>query len=607
MDNAAEPAARFSAVRWRHVLLALLLILHLLRVPYAATHLDFARDLFVAWRFLHGEEVPLAGPVLAGTIHLGPVWYWLLAALLALARSWFGVVALLGLLSATQVILAWRLGRALYDERAGLLWAALLALPGWSSFEWMLPQHYVLTAPLVLAFLLCAVRYVQQQRLRWLIGMALTFVLALHAHPSSLALAWIGLGVLVQAFLLRRFRIGHWLAAAGVAIVPLLPYLYWSVANDFADFRAGGAYLLDGQSTGTVASALPLLQAVLIGGTRYWLDVLLVWPSAAVTATTALLVLVFVAALYGLLRRMHQPEPRRLALIALGSVAAVALATALIRHQTTYYMTTPLRIVMLGAVALGLAQLRMPMAGLLRGAAVTLALGLNLFCAVTAARFVVDGNWRFDFQALFDVAGARGEPQRLLLLPAYAMRDSGDFLCSGNAPSVHGAYARHLLYDYAMEMRLGCARGDAQVGGDEAARTHWLGLARDLARTAALTPPRRIGSLALFPVRRVLSGDAFAVPDRPVYPVHLPRVNPLQQRRFPVVLQAGEHLAISDMAFFVGAAEVEFTAAAHPIVLRGADAISRVYGCAGCAPGESVAFELLLTTQNFSDTDVVIF
>ena len=570
MDNAAEPAARFSAVRWRHVLLALLLILHLLRVPYAATHLDFARDLFVAWRFLHGEEVPLAGPVLAGTIHLGPVWYWLLAALLALARSWFGVVALLGLLSATQVILAWRLGRALYDERAGLLWAALLALPGWSSFEWMLPQHYVLTAPLVLAFLLCAVRYVQQQRLRWLIGMALTFVLALHAHPSSLALAWIGLGVLVQAFLLRRFRIGHWLAAAGVAIVPLL-------------------------------------QAVLIGGTRYWLDVLLVWPSAAVTATTALLVLVFVAALYGLLRRMHQPEPRRLALIALGSVAAVALATALIRHQTTYYMTTPLRIVMLGAVALGLAQLRMPMAGLLRGAAVTLALGLNLFCAVTAARFVVDGNWRFDFQALFDVAGARGEPQRLLLLPAYAMRDSGDFLCSGNAPSVHGAYARHLLYDYAMEMRLGCARGDAQVGGDEAARTHWLGLARDLARTAALTPPRRIGSLALFPARRVLSGDAFAMPDRPVYPVHLPRVNPLQQRRFPVVLQAGEHLAISDMAFFVGAAEVEFTAAAHPIVLRGADAISRVYGCAGCAPGESVAFELLLTTQNFSDTDVVIF
>jgi len=607
MDNAAGPPARLGAARLSYALLALLLALHLLRVPYAATHMDFSRDLFVAWRFLQGEEVPLAGPVLAGTIHLGPVWYWLLAALLALTRSGFGVVALLGLLSATQVILAWRLGRALHSERAGLLWAALLALPGWSSFEWMLPQHYLLTAPLVLAFLLCAVRYVQQRRTRWLVGMALAFVLALHAHPSSLGLAWIGLGVLVQSVAARRFRPGAWLAAAAVAALPLLPYLYWSLANDFADLRAGSAYLTDGQSTGTLANALPLLQAVAVGGTRYWLEVLLAWPPATVAATTALLVSVFVAALYGLLRGLREPAARRLALIVLGSVVALTVTAALIRYQTTYYMTTPLRVVLLGAVALGLAPLRVPGAGFLRGAAVALALGLNLLCAGAAARFVVDGNWPFDFQALFDVSGARGEPQRLLLLPAYAMRDSGEFLCGQNAPSAHGAYARHLLYDYAMEMRLRCARSDVLAGGDDAARTHWLGLARDLARSAALTPSRRVGALALFPVRRVLGGDAFATPERPLYPVHLPRVNPPEQRRYRVVLQPGEHLAISDMAFFVGAAKVEFTAASRPVVLRAADAISRVYGCAGCAPGESLEFDLLLTTQNFSDTDVVIF
>ncbi|WP_257387046.1 glycosyltransferase family 39 protein [Tahibacter caeni] len=604
-DLAAPPASR--GLRFSHALLALLLALHLLRVPYAATHLDFARDLFVAWRFLHGEEVPLAGPVLAGTIHLGPVWYWLLAVLLALARSWFGVVALLGLLSATQVILAWRLGRALHGERAGLLWAALLAVPAWSSFEWMLPQHYVLTAPLVLAFLLCAVRYVQRRRMRWLVGMALTFVFALHAHPSSLGLAWIGLGVFVHALATRTFRPLDWLAAACVAALPLLPYLYWSLANDFADFRAGGAYLLDGQSTGTIANAGSLLQAVAFGGTRYWLEVLLAWPPAATTAATALLVLAFGAGLYGLLRQVREPDSRRLALLALGSVAALALTTALIRHQTTYYMTTPLRVVVLGAVALGLAQLRAPPAALLRGATVAFAIGLNLIGAVAAARFAVNGNWPFDFQALFDVGGARGEPQRLLLLPAYAMRDSGEFLCGETAPSLHGAYARHLLYDYAMEMRLGCMRSDAEAGGDSAARSHWLGLARDTARTAALVPARRVGALALFPVRRVLAGDAFAMPDRPLYPVHLPRVNPREQRRYRVALRPGEHLAISTTAFFVGAAEVEFAAAARPVQLRAADAVTRVYGCAGCAPGESLEFELLLTTQNFSDTDAVIF
>ena len=44
----------------------------LLRVPYAAAHMDLARDMFVAWRLLHGQAFPLEGPILAGTIHLGP-------------------------------------------------------------------------------------------------------------------------------------------------------------------------------------------------------------------------------------------------------------------------------------------------------------------------------------------------------------------------------------------------------------------------------------------------------------------------------------------------------------------------------------------------------
>lgn len=600
MDTVAAPPARHLRARAPLVLLALLVVLHLARVPYAATHLDFARDVFVAWRFLHGEEVPLAGPVLAGTIHLGPAWYWLLAALLAMARSWLGVVLALGVLSATQVLLAWRLGRLLHGERAGLLWASLLALPSWSGFEWMLPQHYVLTAPLALAFLLCAARYVRERRTRWLVGMALSFVFAVHAHPSSIGLAWIGLGVVAHAVWTRQWRWRAWLAAAAAALVPLLPYLWWSAANGFADFRAGGAYLVDGQSTGHAAAALPLLYEATLGGVQYWLDVLLAWPAAAVAGVLWLLAAIVAAALYGYAALLRDASTRRLALVALASVAALALTTALIRHQTTYYMITSLRVVACGALALGLAALGMAAAArALRAAAIVLTLGLNLACGVVAARFLVVGNWPFDFAALFDVTARDTAPQPLPLLPAYAMRDSAALLCAETASSMHGAYARHLLYDYAIEMRLQCARADVLAGGDAASRTHWLGLARHVAKTADLVPVRRIGPLALFPVRRVVAGDAFAAPDVPRYPVHVPLVNALQTRVYRIRLAPDERLAVSDVAFFVAPPQVEAAA----LRLVAGDAVTRVYACDDCA----AEIELRVTTQNFSDTDIVVF
>ncbi|MBL8300115.1 MAG: glycosyltransferase family 39 protein [Rhodanobacteraceae bacterium] len=607
MDVAASDVGRWHR-RGIWLLLAALIVLHLVRVPYAATHLDFARDVFVAWRFLQGEEVPLAGPVLAGTIHLGPVWYWLLALLLALTRSWLAVVFLLGLLSAAQIVLAFRLGRAAHSERAGLLWAALLALPSWSNVEWMLPQHYVLTAPLALTFLLCATHYVQQWRTRWLAGMALAFVLVLHAHPSSVGLLCIALGVIAHAAWRRELRWRAALTAAAVACLPLLPYLWWSIGNDFADFRAGGAYLLDAQRTGQVAATLPVLQAATLGGTHYWLQAWLAGPAWIVSTILFALAAVFAMALPGWWRLACHRDTRVFIVAVLFGVLAVALTTALIRHQTTYYMTTTLRVVALGAVALGLAALGAALwARALRASVMTLALVLNACCAVAAARFVVNGNWPFDFQALFDVTGPAAEPAPLLLLPAYAMRDSGEFLCGQRSVAVHGAYARHLLYDYAIEMRLGCARADAAVGGDDATRTHWLGLSRQISKTAGLVPERRVGSLALFPVRRVLAGDTFAAPDKPIYPVHLPRVNAQEQRRYRVVLAPGERLAISTMAFFIPSPSVEIAAATRPVQLLGSDSVTRLYACAGCAADESVEFDLRVTTPHFSDTDMVIF
>ena len=592
-------------LRW--ALLGALMLLALLRAAYAATHLDFARDMFVAWRFLRGEEVPLAGPVLAATIHLGPAWYWLLAALLGMARSWLGTVLLLGLLSALQYPLAYLAGKAAHSRRAGLLWAVLLGLPAWSSFEAMLPQHYVLTAPLVLAVLLCALRYERRPRWRYLAGLGLGLVLALHAHPSSAGLIWIVLAVLASAAWRRQLRPLPLLAAAAVALLPLLPYLLWSWQNDFADLRAGGAYLADAQSTGSLANAPALLYQSVLGGAAYWLDTLLRAPRWLAVAVMTLLALAVVASLGGGLRLWREPATRARLWQVLAVIAAMVVTTALIRSVSTYYMTTSLRVAALGGIALGLAALgKARPAVFARAALAVLVLALNLAATQSGNRYLASGNWPFNFQSLYDVTHPGTAPMQLLLLPAYAMGDSGKFLCSQVAPSLHGAYARHLLYDYALEMRLACDRSDAQVGGDAPQRQHWLGLAKALAREAGLQASQRVGPLQLFAVRRVLNGDAFAMPGQPIYPVHLPQNNPLQTRSFALKLAAGERLAISTMAFFVQPAEVEF-AGGKALRLLGGDAISRVYACADCAAGETATLELRVTTANFSDTDIVVF
>lgn len=590
-------------LRW--LLLAVLVLLALARVPYAAVHLDFARDLFVAWRFLRGEEVPLAGPVLAATIHLGPAWYWLLAALLGVLRSWLGVVLALGLLSALQYPLAYLAGKALHSRRAGLLWAVLLALPAWSSFEWMLPQHYVLTAPLVLAVLLCALRWHRRPRTKYLVGMALGLVLAVHAHPSSIGLVWIVLAALAAALPQRQLQPRPLLLAALVALLPLLPYLWWSWHNGFADFRAGGDYLLDGQSTGSIWRAGAVLHAALLGGAAYWLDTLLQAPRWLQWALMGVLTLSFALAAVALLRRRAlRVSPWQL----LAMIAAVALTTALIRSATTYYMTTPLRCVALGGVAAGLALLgETRLAVLLRAGLVALVLAVQGAATVAADRYLASGSWPFNFQALFDVASPGTEPMRLPLLPSYAMRASGEFLCAQAAVAAHGAYARHLLYDYALEMRLHCDRADVVVGGADAQRTHWLGLSKSVARQAGLTAPQRVGPLHLFPVRQVLNGEAIGMPDRPLYPVHLPVTNEHTTRTFALELGAGEHVAVSEMAFFIAPADVEFRAQGRSFVQRADDGVMRVFGCGDCAAGEKVRVELLLTTTTLADTDVVVF
>lgn len=598
--------SRIRLPRAHAAVLVALYALLLLRVPGSAVHTDLAHDLFVAWRIDHAQAFPWSGRILAGTIHLGPAYYWLLALLLALGRGWFGTTLLLGALAALQIPLAYLLGKELHSRRAGLLWAAGLVVPSWSSLEWVFPGHNLLTPVMTLAFLLCTLRYVRTARFRYLAGMALAFVLALHAHPTAAGLAWVGMAALLWTWRAGGWRGGQVLLAAAVGALPLVPYVIWDAAHGFADLRAGADYLDGGQRTGHLAMLLPVLRATAVDGTAYWFDTLIGWPPWAAVAATAALSSCGALGLAGAAAALRQPPSRRLVLVAAAATFAILLSTVLIRNVTPYYMTTVLRVALAGVVAIGLASLgeRVP-AHAARASVLVLACGASLFCTIAGYRSMSRGAWPFGFFPLFDVVEARQPTEPLPLLPAAAMARSGRFLCGDAAPAVHGALARHLLYDYAIEMRLGCGRSDVAIGGVDPRRHHWLGLSRDMLATLGVAAERRIGSLGVV-TAQPLAGSAPALPATPVYPPYIPQPTATAgAHRLHVRLAAGRHLAVSMLAYFVGAPAVSVTRDGRPLAVAAQDAVTRVYACAGCPAGSEL--ELDIGTADFADVDVVTF
>lgn len=593
---------------WRTFALFALVAASAARIAYAAVHMDLARDMFIAWRSLHGEALPLSGPVLAGAIHLGPAWYWLLTALLAIGRGWLGTMLLLGVLASLQFPLAYLAGKELHGRRAGMLWACGLLVPSWSSLEWVFPLHYLLSSACVLAFVLCAARYWRRPRLRYLAGVALFFVLALHAHPANAGLVWTGLALLVWAVRGGHCRMRDVLIAAGVGVLPLLPYFIWDAAQGFADLAAGARFI-GGEHAGHPGAVWSLFVATAFGGTHYWFGVLLDWPTWAADLACAVLAAIGLIGVAGAVvaAALGTARTRQVAIAGFAAAAAIAVTTALLRDMTPYYMTTPLRVALAGIVGIGLAGLTRPfVAALVRAAAYAAAATSFALCGVRAAHLQKHGEWPFNFFPMFNVGAAQQGTQPLLLMPAYGVAASGQFLCSAPAVSAHGVLAQYLLHGYAVDMRLACARGDVKFGGADPERAHWLGLSRALWARIGVRPQRRLGSIGIVPAQPLSVGPAIDPPALPVYPAYTPNLAAAtQERRLRLAPGSAGHIAISNIAFGF-APDPQFTVLVDgtPLAPIASDLVSRIYDCSHCA---AAAVEITIDSLDAADVDVVTF
>lgn len=320
------------------ILLGTLVALHLALFGFASLVTDSGRDLANAWAVAQGGPYPFYGPELFGRWKLGPVWFWLLALPVKVTGSVTGTALFVGALAATKIVLAYFLGRRMLDARLGLLAAAFIALPGWTSVGTLVIAHPSVVESTMLATFLLALIAWQDRSYRAVLAACLMLSLALHSHPTTL-LAAPAVGVAVWRVVVRERRAVRLFTCALIFSLPFLPALYAEAHSGWPQAQASLGYLSE-LNLSTRLAHLPQLSWALLTGGVWFAGHFLLTPEFPHFWWLAHAVLFGLAVLGGLrLMLTSEPStPHRWLLTVLGGGAAAITFIALLRDTTPTWM-----------------------------------------------------------------------------------------------------------------------------------------------------------------------------------------------------------------------------------------------------------------------------
>jgi len=605
-------AARPSLLRHRADALALgaIVLVYLAGLPFSITHLDLARDVGIALDIARGTQFPLEGPVLASSFHLGPIWYYLLALPLWFTGSWLATIVFVGVLSASKFVLAYAVGARLVDRMFGLLWALALLLPGWNTFETMLMLHTSLIAAAMLMLAWCVVRFQETGSAFHAAAAGLLLALTLHAHPSTYGLVLVaGLFVAYRA-LARNHRIATCAAAAAAFVVPFVPYLVAQARTGFPDVPRAASYLAATDRTGSLFALPAFLRGVLLTGPEAIAGDFFGERSLAPWFFGIAYALVGAVALAGLARWLVRGVHRPLIGATVALIAWLAISVVVVRQSTPYYMTFVVLVPLAGLIALGLrASLELPLGRRLVAVAAAIAATLATATAFATSATLAAGAYPFAFYPLFDVKLPRSGGAPLPFVPAYAIAGSGDRLCPQREIVVHGAYAVHLLHDYAIEAALRCARGPVihLIGRAPDGAPHIVGMSATIEAGLGLHSPQRLGPLALMPVEQVIAPAVGAVMSEPRrYPPAVGEYGPQKVATLTFDAGAGERVLVTQAYFaFAPGPSVVASVDGTPVGASARDALTTAFACPRCDPATRHRWTLDITTTAMDRIDVV--
>lgn len=498
--------------------------------------IDNARDLHIARQILAMESFPLTGPPINGMQVLGPVWYYVLAVILAMFGSVSSVSMAVGAIVSLKIPLAYVFGRLVVGPMFGLLLAAATMLVGVGTYARLGISHPALAEPLLwgCAIIVARIMIHGASPLR-MSGVGLTAALALHAHPTAifpLAVGAVFIAIAIWPLRSLRVPLGAAVCGAVAFCIPFLPLLFASVSL---------TPLEKGPSSPLTALFEGVRAFFVVFRNLLWAEPLGFFQTYASSRemsgilTVGHSVLLGAALLGALLLLRERADRRKFALILAVSVVVI-LSIVGARSFAPFYMlfaALPLLgycIAMAWRKCCGGSPLLLI---LLLVITVFIELTLHLGIKKSSERGV-----RLSFVS-GDVKDARSErkPELMATVSARTLDEFGHWFCQQRqAVAVHGALAMWLDMSLGIERYLRCPPTGSlalSVGGTEPERLHLVGLPIAAWGQLGLTPTFRFHGMGALPARAVISPLVpLSAPDGSRYPPRLTEMRASEAANF---------------------------------------------------------------------------
>jgi hypothetical protein len=478
------------------IVIALLVAAYVAGYAWGAPNTDTADELWHALRIRDGIAYPAEGPYLGGAIHLGPAWFYLVAIPLWISRSWLAPSLFIGFVCALKFPLAYHCGRRLLDRDFGVLWAAAMFVPGWTTVEELVFLNPNAVATAVLAVLaLCLRGMAAGMGPAGFATLGLAMALAIHVHPTAIPI------FLVAVPLVLRIRPRSAIAprallplALGFA-VPFLPYAASQAMHGFPDWGSASAYMAGQVSAANIVNAPSVIANDFVAGPATIAQFVLGWDRAAAEGLGIAMAATAAASILAL----AIPRSRGIFVGFAGALVLFAAWIACLRPTTPVQFTWVLGPVAGGLMALGAwALARVPAARPAVIAAVAASIAFNAVVVRALALTVRAGEGALPSRILDIKDRIPRTTYRDVWFPALRHGDLGRALCSApSKASLHGHLAYVADKDLGLDAAFACP-GKAQpvlIGTEP--RSHWLGMTRPFWKALGASPDCLIGSLGL--------------------------------------------------------------------------------------------------------------
>ncbi len=594
---------------WQHRLtIALLILLGSLIMINSSSVVDTARDIYNAWQIATAGNFPLEGPHVGAVVHGGPIWFYVLATPLLFTSSWVVMSLWVGLLTALKYALAYACGSRLGDRNFGLIWACLLALPNWTSINYLIFSHTNLVETTVLLSFYSLIRW-QQGSTGWFFVLCLALGIGIHAHPTVYAAGVVALPVVIASLWRRQLPWTHVILGAVLVAAPLLPYLISQYVQQWPDLQTSQGYLKSQPLWHNLTGFFDVMQGALMDGPVIALQHVLGLQGALLYLAYALLGLLLSAGLglglYAALRRRGDRVAQVLLAVTLTFIACVAL----IRNVTPFYMTLVIYPPFYGLVARGWSQ-GMAKSGfrLTPGLSAIAVLSLSgfFFATLITGR---QGHLFIPQLSLIDVrAHALDDFTETIYFPAWGRQQLGTFICSQPQPVYFHGYASLVLeQSYALEARMRCDSSAVFIGGQGSGR-HYIGISRWDAAHLAIRPVITAGSMGLYPVTQVIMPEQpLTIPVGDVYPPRAYFWTGKDKVTTRFTSGADEWLAITNLFYFWMPSSFIVSLNGQPVEPVYRTALSAWFHCSDCSAGAVQNWSVTITAPQAQRVELVTF